>query len=220
MSRRQWSKVALGGERHLIPKVCPNCLAPSEVERRVCLQGPVVAMDHRQCAVHPDVLLLPGLRWRRRGRIPGITSGSLACGSLSPCCRWPPWLPWGNCWGGCRAGCPTTALCRRGARRPCSPPCSVVWWGLCRWLKRRALVSAPILEKQAVWGPAVYYTGDRGFGLLDLFAGASRSVYRAARPEWIRALVEANPEKVDDATYRDAVGAEKPVFAVDRRSAT
>ena len=39
-------------------------------------------------------------------------------------------------------------------------------------------------------------------------------------PEWIRGLVEANPEKVDEATYRQVVGAERPVFAVDRRSET
>ncbi|MGO8691063.1 MAG: hypothetical protein ACLQLG_15695 [Thermoguttaceae bacterium] len=219
MSRRQWSKVALGGERHLIPKVCPNCLAPSEVERRYAYKAPwwLWIIDSaryiqtfyycRDCGAQAGAYTWYH-KWVSRVRFPFAVLSLAALVAL------------GELLGRMSRGLPNDSPLPPWGTAALLPAALVVWWGLCRWLKRRALVSAPILEKQAVWGPAVYYTGDRGFGLLDLFAGASRSVYRAARPEWIRALVEANPEKVDDATYRDAVGAEKPVFAVDRRSAT
>ena len=33
------------------------------------------------------------------------------------------------------------------------------------------------------------------------------------RPEWIVALVKANPDQVDDATYQGLVGAARPVEA-------
>jgi hypothetical protein len=57
----------------------------------------------------------------------------------------------------------------------------------------------PPLDNQAVWSLAAYYTG----------TGWTHSRYRAARPEWITALVEANPNLVDDETYRAVFGEDR-----------
>src|SRR5207244_3782302 len=79
----------------------------------------------------------------------------------------------------------------------------LIWWRK-HALWRRAERSHPVREGQAVWGLAAFYTGET-FGL-----GPSGRVYRAARPEWLKALVEANPDQVDDATYQRLVGVARP----------
>jgi hypothetical protein len=58
-----------------------------------------------------------------------------------------------------------------------------------------------------LWGPTAYYVGDGMMG----FAISSAHVYRAYRPDWIKALVQSNPTQVDEASYQRFVGAPKPV---------
>lgn len=74
-----------------------------------------------------------------------------------------------------------------------------------RWIAkaslRRAMRLHPQRTGQAVWGHAVYYSAP--------YMG-SEGGYRAARPEWIRALVEANPGGVSDETYWQWTGRERP----------
>jgi hypothetical protein len=74
-----------------------------------------------------------------------------------------------------------------------------------RWIAkaslRRAMRLHPQRTGQAVWGHAVYYQCP----YYDYPGG-----YRAGRPEWIRALVEANPGGVSDETYRQWTGRERP----------
>ncbi len=219
MSLRSWSKVTLGGQRHVMPKVCPNCLAPSEVDRRYAYKAPwwLWLVDSaryiqtfyycRDCGAQVGAYYWYR-KWLARVRF------LFAVLSLAALVALGEWL------GRLSRGQPNDSLLPPWGTLALLPAVLLVWWGLRRWLKQRALRSAPILEKQAVWGPAAYYVGERGWGLADLFTGASRSVYRAVRPEWIRALAEANPEKVDDATYRGVVGAEKRVFAAERRAPT
>jgi hypothetical protein len=76
-----------------------------------------------------------------------------------------------------------------------------------RWIEkaslRRAMRLHPQRTGQAVWGHAVYYQSP--YPLMRYDGG-----YRAARPEWIRALVEANPGGVSDETYRQWTGRERP----------
>ena len=73
-----------------------------------------------------------------------------------------------------------------------------------RALKRRRHPHRP---GQAVWGLAAFYTGGTAFGFNNRFA-----VYKAARPEWIAALVRANPEQVDEAVYQNLVGTVRPAL--------
>jgi hypothetical protein len=76
-----------------------------------------------------------------------------------------------------------------------------------RWIAkaslRRAMRLHPQRTGQAVWGHAVYYQSP--YPPMNYEGG-----YRAARPEWIRALVEANPGGVSDETYRQWTGRERP----------
>ncbi len=73
-----------------------------------------------------------------------------------------------------------------------------------RWIAkaslRRAMRLYPQRTGQAVWGHAVYWA----FPYYEWKGG-----YHAARPEWIRALVEANPGGVSDETYRQWTSRER-----------
>ena len=76
-----------------------------------------------------------------------------------------------------------------------------------RWIAnaslRRAMRLHPQRTGQAAWGHAVYYVSP--YPVMNWVGG-----YDAARPEWIRALVEANPGGVSDETYRQWTGRERP----------
>jgi hypothetical protein len=61
----------------------------------------------------------------------------------------------------------------------------------------------PQQPDQATWGPAAYFVG------TWLGLGNAKG-YIAARPEWIKALVESNPDQVNDDTYRRIAGVPKP----------
>ena len=54
----------------------------------------------------------------------------------------------------------------------------------------------PKTDAQVVWGVAAYYT--------------CWDNYKAARPEWIEALVRCNPERVKDKVYRRITGEDPP----------
>jgi len=71
--------------------------------------------------------------------------------------------------------------------------------------RRAAWAKGPKPEDAQVWGPSAYYTGS-GLNILGTTA-----VFKAHRPEWIRALVEANPDQVDDATYARITGSARPI---------
>ncbi len=74
-----------------------------------------------------------------------------------------------------------------------------------RWIAkaslRRAMRLYPQRTGQAAWGHAVYWA----FPYYESGGG-----YHAAQPEWIRALVEANPGGVSEETYRQWTGRERP----------
>ena len=76
-----------------------------------------------------------------------------------------------------------------------------------RWIQkaslRRAMRLHPQRTGQAAWGHAVYWASPHP--PMNWNGG-----YHAARPEWIRALVEANPSGVSDETYRQWTGRERP----------
>ncbi len=76
-----------------------------------------------------------------------------------------------------------------------------------RWIAKASLQRAmrlyPQRTGQAAWGHAVYYVSP--YPVTNWVGG-----YDAARPEWIRALVEANPGGVSDETYRQWTGRERP----------
>jgi len=203
----QWPKVALKGESQTIPRLCPNCLKEAEVELRYCYIRPWDVLrptryfqSFRYCAgcgaaaaAHLRHLGRTGWLLKAPGAIlalVGSCAGAAALteavlpGSRDPAVRGPVAA------AGFAAGLAAVGLLAG----------LFAWWS-----KKAALRRSPPREGQAVWGVAAYYTGST---LLDLLGGSK--VYRAARPEWLAALVRANPDQVDDATYRQLVGAEKP----------
>jgi hypothetical protein len=85
---------------------------------------------------------------------------------------------------------------------------AVLTYQAARYLKRRR---HPLQPSQAIWGQAAFYTGSARWGL-----DANTSVYVAARPQWIAALAQANPEQVDEATYQGLTGTARPSAVPER----
>jgi hypothetical protein len=85
-------------------------------------------------------------------------------------------------------------------------------WFFTRLSRSRAMARLPQRSDQAVWGLAAFYTGDKVFSMKVL-----PRCYKAARAEWIKALVEANPDQVDDAVFAQTVGHPKPTTEQQQR---
>ncbi len=202
----EWSTVKLPGTGHVIPPVCPNCLAPGTVPVRYQDVGIGVfwsllyplsffPFERRdlQTFHYCKACAEEARAATRRGRVLAVFCSSpvqiplvlLMLATIVP------WLAEG------RMLLPGSLLILA-----LGIPMMIY---LGRWIDsaslRRAMRLHPQRTGQAVWGHAVYYQCP----YYDYEGG-----YRAARPEWIRALVEANPGGVSDETYRQRTGRERP----------
>jgi len=207
MGVSQWPKVALKGTSQVIPRVCPNCLHEADVSLRYCYIRPWDVFrptryfqSFRYCgtcapAAEADLKHHRRTDWLRR--VPGlmvvlfaaVLSTLLIVDAVLPGSHDP------------KERSPVAAVAFAG-----SVAAAVLLAWLCvRWSGKSALRRCPRQPGQAVWGVAAYYTGSP---ILDLLGNSK--VYRAARPEWLAALVRANRDQVDDATYRLIAGEERP----------
>lgn len=206
MGVRQWSAVSLTGEGQAIPRACPNCLKPSAVDYRYSYAGPLYLLNRTSywqtfyyCS-DCDPILAAYFRWASRmgclGYILIVAAffGTLAvlAGSV---------LRKGTALGDA-VGADNVVLLTMA----CSALAGFGMWALLRGCRRLYLNRWPLKPEQALRAPAAYYTG-RTFSLT----GAGAAIYRAVRPEWIKLLVEANSDSVDDATYQRIVGTGRPV---------
>src|SRR5205085_9570693 len=66
------------------------------------------------------------------------------------------------------------------------------------------------------WGPSAFFVGDGMMGL----GNPSTRVYRANRPEWIRALAQSNPSQVEGAAYQRRMRPARPAGGGTKPSAT
>jgi hypothetical protein len=198
----QWPSVALSGEGQTIPPVCPNCMGPAEVQYRYAYRSPFFFFSRtsyfqsfgycRRC----EPLMDAYFRWQGKGclvyvlYIAAIGGGVAAAASVA-----------GK--GRPLEGNPVvfTALLLA--------PVVLLWFLLRTW-RRSLLAKHPLQEGQLRQGPAAYYTGQTMGGL------GNKHVYRALRPEWLAALVRANPGSVDAATYARVTG-EQPPTPSDRK---
>ncbi len=210
-----WSRVELPGTGRVIPPVCPNCLAPGTVPVRykrvvMCVFESLLfplsffPFERRslQTFYYCKACAEEARAETRRGRVLEVFSSFpvqilLVLAPIVP--LW--WLAE-----------VIVRLLDIG---------SVGLWGLLlilaleipiiiylgRWIAnaslRRAMRLHPQRTGQAAWGHAVYYVSP--YPVMNWVGG-----YDAARPEWIRALVEANPGGVSDETYRQWTGRERP----------
>jgi hypothetical protein len=210
MSTQRWSKVELTGEGQAIPRTCPNCLKPSEVENRYSYTRPfpIYLLDRTRywqtfyycssCARTLDAFF-------KHQRIKGWL-----------------WFPAGAAFIGALIGSamlfskggPFERLKDSDAMVPIMIGADLLlvialFWGISSMIKRFIKGRHPQQADQATWGPAAYFVGSwLGLG--------NAKGYIAARPEWIRALVESNRDQVDDATYQRIVGAPKPAVEAKR----
>jgi hypothetical protein len=205
---QQWTRIVMKGRAQVIPEVCPNCLGEANQKLRYGykgLEGWLTRTTYYQSfsycqRCHPQVVSATKLR---RWGIFGAVLGAIA------------YIPFTilllRFLEDPATGKASDAMIKAGMAAACVPGLGVavlVYW-LARTLKRRRHPQRP---EQAVWGQAAFYTGSARMGL-----SSDTSVYKAARPEWIAALLKANPEQVDDATYQGATGTARPVAAPDSR---
>ncbi len=207
--REEWSKVSLPGTGHVIPPVCPNCLAPGTVPVRYQFEGIWVLLSvlfplaffpferrDLQTFHYCKACAEEARAATRRGRLLAVLSSFPAqvllvlafMVVLAPIVSWWP--------------AENRPLLGMLLILALEIPMMIY---LGRWIAkaslRRAMRLHPQRTGQAVWGQAVYYSCP-----YFKYGGG----YRAARPEWIRALVEANPGGVSDETYRLWTGRKRP----------
>jgi hypothetical protein len=186
-----WHTITLKGDGQVIPKICPNCLAPATAQYRVSHR--FLNTTHYQtfnfCAYCMQSLRDASsvenwtfLAWLLGAAITvGGAIGLLkALGKDAP--GWIPVLPF---------------LLGLGAG-----------WAMVHFIKRGKLGRNPLRAEQAEWGPAVYYIGHGALG-FNVFTAK----YKARRSEWIRELVRLNPKQVTDAVYQEWTGEARPVSA-------
>jgi hypothetical protein len=172
-----WPMARLAGESHVIPRICPSCLASAAVEFRYSYQ-PLTIVSTKFC--HQTFYYCEDCAVT----LTGYLKHQARCWWLA--------LVGGFC------GCLTMFVF--------SHPASSLLFGIASAIalgyssvalhKRYMLRHYPRTAKQLLWGPSAYYTGRR------LFAAGCPSEYRAIRREWLRALVVSNKNQVDDETYR------------------
>lgn len=197
----QWQTVQLKGQQQVMPRVCPNCLAPSTHSLRYGYKGWkgwLTRTTYYQtfyycepCCDQADSAL--GLStWGFWMGFLGVIGGFVGLAVFADAFRDPVThrVPEDKMVLAMALAVAASALLFGGV------------YALVRTLKRRRF---PPREGQILWGPAAYYTGG---GFMDLTG--KYAVYRVARSEWARELVRDNPEQVDDATYQALVGAARP----------
>src|SRR6185369_12256014 len=181
----------LKGDGQVIPKLCPNCLAPSTMRHRISHR--FLNTTHYQTFSYCDYCsqtLQDGVsveRWKLLAYLLGlvITIGGgigliKVMGKDAP--GWAPVVPF------------IIAIC--------------AGWAMIHFIKRGKLDRHPLRPEQAEWGPAVYYIGHGAFG-FNVFTAK----YKARRREWLRELVRQNPGQVTDAVYQEWTGSSRPVDA-------
>ena len=186
----EWIRISLKGDGQVIPKICPNCLAPAVSQYRISHR--FLNTTHYQtfnfCAYCTQSLRDQDSmeRWKFLAYLLGaaITVGGAVAlikviGKAAP--GWVPLAPF------------LLAI--------------AAGWGMVHFIKRGKLQRNPLRAEQAEWGPAVYYLGHGAFG-LNVFTAK----YKARRREWLRELVRLNPAQVSDAVYQEWTGAAKPAM--------
>lgn len=191
MSIRGWPSVTLKGNTQIIPTVCPLCLGPGDVKMRYYYQGGWLSWSSDTkyyqsffyCPTCADGVQEYLNRRARKSDWWGLIIFFLLLAGLVALTI-----------GMIQTNYPGDYWLNIGFS-------AFFLLGTLFFLTRLLRSPRTGVQRQE---PGAYYTGG---GWLDL---SDRAVYRARRPEWIRALVQANPEQVDDATYIRIVGAPRP----------
>ena len=197
----KWPKVTLRGEGQVIPHVCPNCLAPGLIHCRYDYSPPFFIWLFTRASYYQTFFYCPGCAGllAAQDRIWGVFRWYLPVGIVVFTLL-------------------LIALERLGVSSNTAGSAVAVlvvvpYFLIFGWLRWQARVQYPLRADQVTWGRAAYCTGP---GWVPALFGPSRAVYRAAQPEWLKRLVEANPEQVDNETYQRVVGMPKPIVEQKR----
>ncbi len=204
----QWTRVVLKGKAQVIPPICPICLGEADQKIRYGykgLEGWLTRTTYYQTftycqACRPQVISATRLRrWGYFGAVVGGIALIPLLLALSSLLKDPATGKASDT--AVNVGMAAAGLLSLGVA-------VLVYW-VARTLKRRR---HPLRPGQVVWGPGAFYTGSARMGL-----SSGTSVYKAVRPEWAAALLKANPEQADAATYQALPGAARPTASPDSR---
>ncbi len=190
----KWTSVSLNGRIQVLPRICPATLRPAQEELRYGYRGPfyfLMRTTYYQSFYYAGDAAQAVKAWLKH-RSRRILIWVLVVLILMPAALF----------GTAMLTDPHPSL--RFLTWVAPVLGLVVGWLLVTWSRRSTLARHPVPADAICRGPAAYYTGS-GWNLTG-----RRAVYKARRPEWIRALVEANPDQVDDATYAQITGNARP----------
>ncbi len=195
----QWPSAKLKGDSQVIPRVCPNCMKPSELVFRYGYTGPFYILSRttyyqtfyycKPCGESMQKkwknnkwtfwvkLLLSFLAFFAPvGLMVSLPKPTGFLGDIMP-------------------GIYTGA---------CLVFPFLVFFGLGWLFDGMYDKKNPMRPDQVTTGPSAYYAGK---AILGMFGP---NIYSAVRPEWLKELVKLNPSQVDDATHKNFTGQDKP----------
>lgn len=209
MNSENWPTAELRGERHAIPPLCPNCLQPGTVELRHADEPPMFPVGggrlfiqtFRYCSGCAEVANAYIASRRKAGL---VWLGLLVL-----------LFPIGILVGVLKDRVPGLRdLIRAYSVMPLLFAGMVLYfvlgWAIMRRISRSARERFPMRDGQKEWGLAALITGVSVKPEEAAQGDFIYHVYRAARPEWLKALVQANASLVSDDTFARIVGGPKP----------
>lgn len=209
MESDNWPTAELRGEKHTIPPLCPNCLRLGTEELRYADEptmfpvggGRLVIQTFRYCSPCAEVANAYIASRRKAGL---VWLGLLAL-----------LLPIGILIGVLKDSIPTLrGFVRAYSVMPLLFVAMVLYfalgWTIMRRISRSAVERFPMRDGQKVWGLAALITGVSVKPQEAAQGDFIYHVYRAARPEWLKALVQANAALASDETYVRVVGGPRP----------
>jgi len=195
----QWPSAKLKGNSQVIPRVCPNCMKPTEIYYRYGYTGPFYILSRttyyqtfyycKPCGESMEKKWKYD-KWRFWVRLLLSLVSFFAFLGIMLSIPKP-----GEAMGSVMASVFAVGLIA-------SP--FIVFFGLGLFFNNLYDRKNPLRPDQVSCGPAVYYAGK---AILGMFGP---NIYSALRPEWLQELVKLNPDQVDPAAYKTLIGQDKP----------
>jgi hypothetical protein len=201
----QWPSAKLKGDSQVIPRVCPNCLKPTELYYRYGYTGPFYLLS-RTTYYQTFYYCKPcGQAMEKKWKqdkwtfwVKLLLSFASFFAPIALMVNMPKQT-------GSGVDIMTVLFITAMIGTP-----FLVFFGL-GWIFNSSYNRKnPIRPDQVTNGPAAYYAGK---AILGMFGP---NIYSALRPEWLQELVKLNPGQVDSTAYKNMTGQDKPASGTQK----